>query len=54
MNNMATVQEIDANISSWHSGGTKDRVLTEKDLNEIFHFLKLKTVISLILVDCLM
>lgn len=43
MNNLATVQEIDANISSWQSGGTKDRALTEKDLNEIFHFFKLKT-----------
>lgn len=39
------VQEIDDNINSWHSGGTKDRALTEKDLNEIFLFLKLKTMI---------
>lgn len=32
------VQETDDNISSWHSGGTKDRALTEKDLNEFFLF----------------
>lgn len=38
MNNMAVVQETDDNISSWHSGGTKDRALTEKDLNDFFLF----------------
>lgn len=41
---MATVQEVDANINSWHSGGMNDRDLTENDLHEIFHFFKLKTV----------
>lgn len=35
---MARVQEIDANINAWHSGQTKDRALTQKDLNAIFQF----------------